>query len=262
MMLALFLSLFAIFFVQGVSSLLESTEVEPDLHEQLLLDFGTVSSAMVSLFMAATGGNDWTAYYESIVEVGDVYAGLFLFFIAFSVIAFFNVISGVFCEKALSLAVPTMEEQMQDRVDSDKRNAIELSTLLNTYVDHQGTYAMTAQSFTKFLGNPKVQTYFEVRGLSVSTAEKFFELLLHTNDSSALSFRAFISACVRLDSNASTIDVHVLHVEMKALHMTSQRFQQDLLDKLEEFFATALARWERKNLRDLGVDELAVRSRR
>merc|ERR1719272_1955322 len=93
MMLALFLSLFAIFFVQGAATLLEGGNVDDEMRESIVAYFGTVGSGMLSLFMAATGGNDWVEFYDVLVACGTLYALLFQFFIAFSVIAFFNVIS-------------------------------------------------------------------------------------------------------------------------------------------------------------------------
>merc|ERR1719409_2410337 len=55
-MLALFLSLFAVFFVQGVASYLEQNEdADPDDVTSLTTNFGTVSGCMLSLFICATG---------------------------------------------------------------------------------------------------------------------------------------------------------------------------------------------------------------
>lgn len=233
MMLALFLSVFAIFFVQGTASLLEETEnMDEESREELLLYFGTVSLAMSSLFQAVTGGNDWAQFFDVVKKVGDVYAFLWLFFIAFSLVAFFNVIGGVFCEKALSLAVPTMQEQMQDRILQDVRDAAELSDLLNTYVHHGHTFCLTRESFQEFLQSPDVQLYFEVRGLHNSTAERFFEMLMSAEGSSSLPFRKFISACVRFDSQASSIDVHVLHAELEAMRVSTSQFQKLMLQRL------------------------------
>merc|ERR1719265_2833058 len=162
---------------------------------------------MSSLFQAVTGGNDWEQFYAVIVEIGWVYAVLWMFFISFSLVAFFNVIGGVFCEKAMALAVPTMREQIQNRIEQDVRDATELSELLNKYVDHGNTFSLSHENFDPFLKTYDVQTFFEVRGLNPSTVERFFKLLLEGagDDTKAISFKRFISACVRFDSTASSI---------------------------------------------------------
>jgi hypothetical protein len=95
-MLAMFYSIFAIFFVQGATAYLESTpEVDRKVLRNIKDDFGSVSATMLSLFMAISGGNDWSQYHETVTAVGTTYNFLFLFFIAFSSIAFLNVITGV-----------------------------------------------------------------------------------------------------------------------------------------------------------------------
>merc|ERR1712196_277976 len=69
LMLGLYLSVFGIFFVQGLTQRLEDANSVTDAvtateKEVIDADFGSVLQAMVSLFMALSGGNDWSAYYE------------------------------------------------------------------------------------------------------------------------------------------------------------------------------------------------------
>merc|ERR1719456_614233 len=131
MLLAMFLSVFSIFFVQGFSAFLEvEAHVDPILRESIIADFGSVSSAMRSLFMSATGGDDWSKFHDTIKAMGPVYDYLYLFFMAFTLIAFFNVITGVFAEKAMSLAAPTMDELTTRRQGREVKDATELVELL------------------------------------------------------------------------------------------------------------------------------------
>merc|ERR1719162_1475186 len=87
----LMLSLFAVFFVQGVAAyMLEHPEED---HEELANMFGSVSSAILTLFMCGTGGDDWSGAYYTVRKLGMQYDYLFLFFAGFYSFAFLNVIS-------------------------------------------------------------------------------------------------------------------------------------------------------------------------
>jgi hypothetical protein len=233
MMLMLFLSMFAIFFVQGANAFLEAQlqnrDAEDEEIEKVREYFGNTGEAMLTLLKAATGGNDWDEYYTYVKLLGLPYRIAWMFFIMFSVISFFNIISGVFCEKAMSLAKPTMKEQMHNRQERDIKDAIELSVLLNKYVHHCQTYKITASEFDSFLKADEPRSYFEVRGMSVASAARFFALLLKVRNEEYIDFGTFISSVVQLDGTASSIDLHVLQVEMKALQKASQHLIDHLI---------------------------------
>merc|ERR1719329_266947 len=57
-LLAMFLSVFSIFFVQGFVSLLEAEDyvMDSSTRQSIITDFGSVSGAMRSLFLSVTGG--------------------------------------------------------------------------------------------------------------------------------------------------------------------------------------------------------------
>merc|ERR1719321_1522484 len=127
----MFLSVFSIFFVQGFAMMLESKEqIAETLRERISADFGSVAVVMRSLFFSVTGGNDWSIYHTTIKELGPAYDYLYIFFIAFTLIAFFNVITGVFAEKAMTLALPSMEEMTSRRRSREVKDAEELVALL------------------------------------------------------------------------------------------------------------------------------------
>jgi len=228
-MFALFLSLFAIFFVQGMTFHLQGEAEgvhDPKLMQDILGYFGSVRLTMLSLFMAVTGGNDWSTYHDVLKRTGPWYPLLWIFFILFSLIAFFNIIGGVFCEKAMALGSPTMYERMAEKRIRDQLGAAELSELLHSVVECGGSCRLTEPRFNAFLNVPEVAAYFEGRGFTTASAQRLFWLLLDAEQSNSVSFGKFISAVVKLDGSASSIDLHVLHVEM-------MKFRQDVQDQLD-----------------------------
>merc|ERR1719424_1744235 len=137
-MLGLYLSIFGIFFVQGLTSKLEALpdygattdHIDPGLRSEIDKRFGSVTFSMICLFQALTGGQDWGQFYDTIETMGSIYTTLFLFFYLFAIMAFFNVVTGVFCEKAMSLAKPGAVELMVRRQYKEIRDASDLIVLM------------------------------------------------------------------------------------------------------------------------------------
>lgn len=235
-MLMIFLSLFAVFFVQGLATWLTENQdtADPVLIETLMEYFGSVGAAMLSLFICATGGDDWRVFFDVIKVIGPQYEYLFLLFIDFYLFAFVNVIVGVFCEKAASLAAPTTTELMENRYDKEFADARELFDLLDKHMENEalpggerrtmGT--ITASKFEAFIADPEVGKYFEVRGLKPSSASRVFKMLCDLQSSDTVDYPTFVSAVVLLDGPSSCIDLHVISVrQLHGLHQMSSMME-------------------------------------
>jgi hypothetical protein len=211
---------------------------------------------MRSLFMAATGGEDWSRFHGTLKQAGAMYDYLFLFFMAFTIIAFFNVITGVFAEKAMSLASPTMAELTCRRRDAEVKNAEELMAVLRRILkkqdgthpsratllkSDQGISSISIHAFDDLMSHPEVEAFFEVRGLKATTAHRFFMQMLEINQTDHIDIGAFVSACVKLDGNASSIDLHVISVEMKTV-LLRQNMMKDTMDKSYKQIADVVAK--------------------
>jgi len=228
LMLALYLSVFSIFFVQALTTKLEGEDlndpasfVNEDLKTSISQDWSSVLNAMVALFMALTGGEDWGVYLATVEQVGVVYQLLFFFFYLFAILAFFNVVTGVFCEKAMSLARPGAQELMVRRQAKEVKDATELIGLMKKILKfEEKAPPLNGEMFDELLTHPEVITYFEVRGMNPSTCHRFFQTLVDIDQKDDIPFRTFVSACVKLDGPASSIDSHVLSVELKAVQLS------------------------------------------
>merc|ERR1719326_2530708 len=100
--------------------------------------------------------------------MGSTYSCLWCFFYLFALMAFFNVITGVFAEKAMSLARPGAHELMVRRQTKEIRDASELVRLMKKIMNFPPDHApsLNAATFDQLLTNPEIITYFEVRGLN------------------------------------------------------------------------------------------------
>lgn len=240
-LMGIFLSIFAIFFVQGASEVLEynaalDTGVEAGLRE----NWSSVSSAMFQLFMTITGGKEWNHLYEEVAHVGWAHACLFIFFVAFYYIAFFNVITSVFCEKAMALAIPTTSELIAKRIEKEHHDAAELLSLLSRTMSDDGSHTIDAQQVADFVNSPKVELYFNVRDLKSSSAHKLYHTLCEVHGTDRIQISEFISTLVKLDGKANSIDAHCLQVrqlyglqQMKAVQKEQSNEISEMRDILE-----------------------------
>merc|ERR1719512_102679 len=75
-------------------------DICPTIHKW----FGTVADAMMTLFMSATGGIGWGDVYDIVMQTGVDNAVLFVSYILFFLLAFFNIVTSIFVNRALQVA--------------------------------------------------------------------------------------------------------------------------------------------------------------
>merc|ERR1711988_641141 len=70
---------------------------------------------MLTLYKACSGGLDWGGIYEGLNDVGWFYSMLFLLFMFFFEFALFNILTGIFVEKAMCAALPARDDLVWKR---------------------------------------------------------------------------------------------------------------------------------------------------
>jgi hypothetical protein len=112
-LLAFIMMLFSLVFVQLIEDYLSENiqngcvgNTDPVLgdgclNDHLMYHFGSVQKAVLSLYMATSGGNDWSLYYNLMWRVDPMTAGVFLFYTAFYFFGIFNLLTGMFVDKAV-----------------------------------------------------------------------------------------------------------------------------------------------------------------
>lgn len=116
--LSLLCFVFYIFFiatVQGVAKYVSSTAPDSELVEELMLQFVSVLRSIMTYYMATSGGNDWSTYYEPLAQASEITAALFVFVVAFTQIASLNILTGVFVDNAMKLAQPDRAMMMLEQ---------------------------------------------------------------------------------------------------------------------------------------------------
>lgn len=161
--------LFAVVCVQAVAALVaDDPEVDPLLKDQLIDMAGTVSRAMLTLYMTGTGGIYWKTFYDVMTLTGNFGCFIVLAFVAFFQISVVNVFVAVVTESCLAC-------QVADR--GKKRAGITKSLCYTVRAMRPGR--ITENEFREHLleGGQLAHYLNEAMGLEQDEALRFFQLL-------------------------------------------------------------------------------------
>eukprot|EP00746_Dinoflagellata_sp_MGD_P012608 gnl/MRDRNA2_/MRDRNA2_126955_c0_seq1.p1 gnl/MRDRNA2_/MRDRNA2_126955_c0~~gnl/MRDRNA2_/MRDRNA2_126955_c0_seq1.p1 ORF type:complete len:732 (+),score=122.55 gnl/MRDRNA2_/MRDRNA2_126955_c0_seq1:109-2304(+) len=234
-LLLLIIFIFAVYLTQGVSSYLIDTEpyqsdvyleacVDDDLRQSLRTNFGSLLLTMYSLWKAITGGNDWENFGDPLFEVSYATGTVFLMYMCFAICAMFNVVTGIFVNKAVKVIEGDVDLKLLDHTDSRKEHIDAVKRVFEK-ADTDGSGTLSRQEFREHFDNPVVQAFFasldlDLEGVGVN---QLFDLLNYDKDN-LISYNEFIFGCSSMKGYARNLDLARLssavygnHKEMKEI---------------------------------------------
>mmetsp|Transcript_96384 Transcript_96384/g.278202 ORF Transcript_96384/g.278202 Transcript_96384/m.278202 type:complete len:585 (+) Transcript_96384:77-1831(+) len=223
---------FSVLIVYGMADFLRKDPFDEALKRDLLMWWGGLYRCIVTLFMAISGGVDWSEVVRPLQAIGGMYEPLFLFYIFLMCFGVLNVVLGAF-------VATTQQIAMNDPEAAAKYATAQLESYIHRIrgffkqadVDRTGT--LNWEEFRNNLLNPKVRSYFEALELDTSQAHLLFDLL-DKDGSGSVSVEEFVEGCVRLRGHARSIDVN------RVIHICERTLCQ-MEDILEGFAAHAAA---------------------
>merc|ERR1719491_119764 len=135
-----------------------------------------MSSAVLTLYKAVTGGDDWSQCYGIVIKAGYFYGGVFLLFTYFFIFALFNILTGLLVEKANDAAAPDRKEMIMSqrkKAHSDAQEFRKICELLDT----QQTGTICWDDFEQMMRDEVFATYMGCVGLEVHDIEIFFHAI-------------------------------------------------------------------------------------
>lgn len=226
----------ALFLVQKAAVKLHDLDSGSEKYDTLDAHFGTFQRATLTLFKATSGGDDWGNILE-VVELFD--SGwsktLLILFIVFFQFALFNVVTGIFVEKAMTSAELTDEEKMKQNREKELKYARELLTIVRALdLDGSGTIGYT-EFVTRMNMQPSFRSAFSERGLNIKNPRTFFKMLASIYNSDNIPLSDFVSACMRLRGEASCLDVRILDFELKLILTNQLKFHSFMKNELHAY---------------------------
>eukprot|EP00747_Dinoflagellata_sp_TGD_P111382 gnl/TRDRNA2_/TRDRNA2_171212_c0_seq4.p1 gnl/TRDRNA2_/TRDRNA2_171212_c0~~gnl/TRDRNA2_/TRDRNA2_171212_c0_seq4.p1 ORF type:complete len:635 (+),score=111.61 gnl/TRDRNA2_/TRDRNA2_171212_c0_seq4:81-1985(+) len=236
-MLALILYMFALFFVQGFTGLLTTELLESTVTDDIGVAFGSVESAMLSLFKCVTGGDDWGAYHTLIEMAGPIYSVGFVFFVGFFNFAVFNILTGMFVEQAMKCAEPDSEELIfeQRKEEIAQKGTI---TELCREIDADGSGTINLEEFGAYMQTAKGRHLLKLQGLDVDDAETFFHLLTHASQCPEVEIGLFTDCAMKMRGLAKAMDLQVLFYQVKMLERKQEALGNDVTRQLQSLQST------------------------
>jgi hypothetical protein len=179
---------------------------------------------MLSLFQAVTGGNDWAVYYDILEPAGAWQAFVFLFFLFFFNFSLFNILTGLFVEKAVKAACPSTYElimQQRKKAHEDSAELYHLCEILDT----NNSGSISRSEFESLMLNPTLVAYMAALGLQVHEVEDFFRVVAgsHEND---VAIDRFVEGCMLMKGAATALDVQSALYEVRSLHDHTRRSEK------------------------------------
>jgi len=202
---------FAILFVQQLSlHVIENGSQLTVAQKASIQDtFGSVQLAVLTLFQAISGGEDWNTFYRIVAEAGDLSCFTFIIYVLFIWLSVENIITSIFVDKAMKLAKPDLDDLLLEKRKDDLLAACELRDLfLSIHGRTSGT--LTLAEFEESLQDIRITSYFDLKGLSITHASLFFRMLASLNDTHEIDVETFVAGCLRMKGMASNIDVIAL----------------------------------------------------
>jgi len=234
-MLVLIFYMFALLLVNNTAAFLEQEplkEMQDDAQIQGILNIlGSVQQTMMTLYMTATGGDDWAVFYSVIKQTGFFNAALFIAYIGFVEIAVMNVLTGLFVESAMKLAQPDQESCAFEARRAENAQRLQLMQLCED-LDKNASGTLTKQEFSKSMENGTLKYFLATLGLDIRDFGRFFELLDFTGGE--IEIGLFVDACIKLKGAATNVDLQSLALKTVQLQRSQSRLEKNIMQRLEE----------------------------
>jgi hypothetical protein len=207
LLLLVLIYIFALMEVQLVSD--HHDESSEGFSPEVELFWGTLPTAMFTLFKSVAGGLSWHDCLHPLWNVHWSCVLLFVVFISFIVLAILNVISGVFCASAMEAAEHDKELAVQKHIDRQKEYVVKIRELFKD-IDTDNSEVITLDEFEKHLEDDDAAAFFSTLQIDADTAWDLFKLL-DADEGGSIDIDEFVSGCVRLRGTAKALDVAKLH---------------------------------------------------
>lgn len=221
-LLMLLVYMLAVYMVMMAADTLEKTDLSKTNKDDIRTYWGSIGSAVLSLYWSITGGQDWGDLVNPLVEGSghQIHNLVFSLYIAFSTMVIMNLVTGVFVEGAARL----------NRDDKDR----ELARMARkTFHLKEGrSEEMTKSEFDQHIINGDFDTYLEALDLNRDTANDLFELI-DTDQNLSVNLSEFVDGCMRLKGIPRAADVSQLLMESRRHQRHERRMLRDMMHATE-----------------------------
>merc|ERR1719221_1035613 len=179
---------------------------------------------MVSLFMAVSGGRDWSYMLEALEPLQGEYVITFLVFVTFVILALLNVITAAFVETAMQRSQSDRELMVQQEIEN-KSGFVAVMQQVFEELDANNSGALSLEEFERHIDDDKITAYLSTLGVDVQHVRTLFQLL-DVDQTGEVDIDEFVSGCLRLKGGAKSLDLAILIYEMGWVRHNLQSLQK------------------------------------
>jgi len=166
------------------------------IDDDLLRYYGSLDKAMITLYQATSNGLDWSHAMEPLVSHCSPWIKVvYIFYVAFTLFALMNVVTGVFCTSAIQSGADeqteVLEQQMQDFFKA---------------ADEDCNGQVTEVEFASHLQNEQMLAYLKAIDVQPEEAWRLYEVL-DKNEEGALDSATLVRGCMQLRGPAKAIEL-------------------------------------------------------
>eukprot|EP00931_Biecheleriopsis_adriatica_P049718 TRINITY_DN28769_c0_g1_i1.p1 TRINITY_DN28769_c0_g1~~TRINITY_DN28769_c0_g1_i1.p1 ORF type:complete len:594 (-),score=73.36 TRINITY_DN28769_c0_g1_i1:58-1839(-) len=205
-------------------------EAANDESPELNVFFSDLGTAMITFWQCISGGISWEELSAPLIQDVSPIMGLFCsFYVAFSMLAMMNVITGIFVENATKYA--------QQEEDGRIHKAI-ASFFHSTELNNRGEIEW--KHFNKHLQSPVVKSLFDYADVEIEDAEYVFQII-DDNSNGAISPTEFYAGWMRLRGGARSVDLLALMHTVAGMEQALKQHIRTTEQKLSEITGTKVS---------------------
>lgn len=205
------------------------TVAEGSMEADLLTHFGSLHLSMHTLFRSVTGGVDWGDMANLLIYINWIWGYFFTGYIAFSYFAVLNVMTAVFCKRAIESAEQDEQNIMQRFHEDQKRSRKCIEQLFHIFDGLEADGAITLCELENFFEQEEVRAMFQSLDLSARDSWTLFKLLDEAGNGD-INLSEFMEGCLRLRGPAKALDIACVMDESRRIKrkvfLADERLQQ------------------------------------
>lgn len=201
--------------------------------------WSSVPEAMLTLFMAISGGIDWDDALIPLQEVSPVAVAALLLYIVITVFTVVNVVTGVFCNTAIESAAADKDIAVMKQM---RKHAAQVQVLKNVFreIDEKSNKSITMEDLEEAMSAHKLSSFLQSMGIDTEDVMTLFQII-DSDGSGFIDVDEFVTGCMRLHGPAKSLDVAKMGFENQ---ITKEAIKDvdDTLQIMKEQLSTLLQR--------------------
>lgn len=234
-LLFMIMYMFGIIFADMVTTTFQDTEFSLSESSAQVLETGfkDLHKSMMTLFFLITNGSDWGQQFAALFEIHWLLGYTLVVYVAFSMFAVLNVMTGTFCQFAIESANRDQDLMVQSMLAAKQRQADMIRKFFDTLELAESKDGAPAQlslyDFENRFQEPEVLSFFQYLDINTTDAWTLFKLL-SPDGKGTLNVDEFVEGCLRLKGAAKKVDVAVMMREQRRLRKMMNQMSRKIED--------------------------------